>query len=79
MPDVPMSIHYLNQTSGAPPENEAAMTPTDSLTASFLKMLEQHQALLYQIIRTYCPNDNDWQDLEQEIVLQLWRSFPQFR
>ena len=46
--------------------------------AAFLSLLQQHQKLLYQIIRTNCPSPTDWRDLEQEIILQLWRSFPNY-
>ena len=34
--------------------------------------------LLYQIIRTSGPSPQDWLGLEQEITLQLWRSFPNY-
>ncbi|MEM9928990.1 MAG: sigma-70 family RNA polymerase sigma factor, partial [Bacteroidota bacterium] len=71
MPDVPLSINTHPSPSGTVPQAEVLQGP-------FLKLLEQHQAMLYQIIRTYCPNDSDWKDLEQEIVLQLWRSYPNF-
>jgi len=72
------SITYLAPPSGNPPENTGTMTKDEALSASFLTMLEGHRALLYQIIRTYCPDTAGWKDLEQEIVLQLWRSFPNF-
>lgn len=45
---------------------------------AFLAVLSEHQRLLYQIIRTHCPNPADWRDLEQDIVLQLWRSYPSY-
>ncbi|MFK8163493.1 MAG: RNA polymerase sigma factor [Lewinella sp.] len=51
---------------------------TPDQTEAFLAVLRDHQRLLYQIIRTHCPDSGDWRDLEQEIVLQLWRSFPKY-
>lgn len=72
------SITYLAPPSGKSPVNTGTMTNDEALSASFLTMLEGHRALLYQIIRTYCPDAAGWKDLEQEIVLQLWRSFPNF-
>lgn len=35
--------------------------------------------MLYKVCRMYCRAETDRQDLLQEIVLQLWRSFPSFR
>ena len=74
----PANTAYLAPPSGNLPGNTDIMTNDEALSASFLTMLEGHRALLYQIIRTYCPDEASWKDLEQEIVLQLWRSFPNF-
>ncbi len=35
--------------------------------------------MLYKVCRLYCLTESDRQDLFQEIVLQLWRSYPAFR
>jgi RNA polymerase sigma-70 factor, ECF subfamily len=45
----------------------------------FASLLEQHRALLYKVCHLYGTNGLDRQDLFQEIVLQLWKSFPSFR
>ncbi|MEM8584722.1 MAG: sigma-70 family RNA polymerase sigma factor [Bacteroidota bacterium] len=45
---------------------------------AFMAVLRQHQNLLYQIIRTYAPDREAWADLEQEIILQLWRAYPNY-
>jgi RNA polymerase sigma factor (sigma-70 family) len=45
---------------------------------SFLALLNTHQALLHRIARAYAA-DADRQDLFQDIVCQLWRSYPTFR
>lgn len=45
----------------------------------FLALLNAHPGILYKVCRLYTPAGEDRQDLWQEIVLQLWRAFPQFR
>ena len=35
--------------------------------------------MLYKVCRLYCFTEFDRQDLFQEIVIQLWRSYPGFR
>jgi len=35
--------------------------------------------LLYKVCRLYCFTEADRQDLFQEIVIQLWKSYPGFR
>lgn len=43
--------------------------------AQFADLLEAHKGILYKICRVYCPHPDSREDLAQEIVLQLWRSF----
>lgn len=42
----------------------------------FVQLLEEHKRMLYRVASAYCSNTEDRRDLVQEIVLQLWRSFP---
>ena len=35
--------------------------------------------MLYKVCRLYCFTEPDRQDLFQEIIIQLWRSYPSFR
>lgn len=42
--------------------------------AQFIDMLKQHRKILYKVIHSYCKNPEDRKDLEQEIVVQLWKS-----
>lgn len=44
----------------------------------FLALLEEHDKILYKVANSYCRNREDRQDLIQEIVVQLWRSFDRF-
>ncbi|MGK0390928.1 MAG: RNA polymerase sigma factor (sigma-70 family) [Maribacter sp.] len=40
----------------------------------FIEMLKKHKKILYKVIYSYCKNPEDRKDLEQEIVVQLWKS-----
>ena len=44
----------------------------------FLTLLDEHRKILYKVANAYCRNAEDRRDLVQEIVVQLWRSFPRF-
>ena len=44
----------------------------------FETLVENHKKILYKICRLYCPNPEDQEDLGQQIVIQLWQSFPSF-
>jgi len=45
----------------------------------FVKLVQEHRSLLYKVCRLYCFSDDDRQDLFQEMVIQLWKSYPRFR
>ena len=44
----------------------------------FLQLIDQHQAIIHKICRLYRDIEEDREDLFQEIVYQLWKSFPTF-
>ncbi|MBV8519654.1 MAG: RNA polymerase sigma factor [Acidobacteria bacterium] len=44
----------------------------------FVTLLERHKRILYKVASAYCANAEDRRDLAQEIVVQLWRSFPRY-
>ena len=46
-----------------------------ALQESFQSLLEQHKKILYKVCNSYCRNRDDREDLAQEIIVQLWRSF----
>lgn len=52
------------------------MTPPND--DRFLALVEEHKGILYKVANGYCKNRDDRGDLIQEIVIQLWRSFPRF-
>src|SRR5689334_15589909 len=44
----------------------------------FQTLVDQHKKILYKVCNSYCRNRNDREDLAQEIIIQLWRSFGRF-
>lgn len=44
----------------------------------FLTMLEAHQKILYKVAFVYGAHPDERQDLIQEMIVQLWRSFPRY-
>lgn len=45
----------------------------------FLKLIAENQGLIFKVCNMYCNNKEDKEDLFQDIVLQLWRSYPAFK
>jgi len=45
---------------------------------NFIATIKDNQNLIYKVCYTYCYNIDLRKDLEQEILLQLWRSFSNF-
>ena len=45
----------------------------------FLNRIESHKGILYKVSKMYMDNYDDQQDLFQEIVCQLWKSYDTFR
>ena len=46
--------------------------------AEFIKYLESCKGLLVKVARIYCYDAEDRKDLIQDIILQLWKSFPKY-
>ncbi len=51
---------------------------TPELQQRFQSLVEEHKKILYKVCNSYCRNRDDREDLAQEIVVQLWRSFEKF-
>jgi RNA polymerase sigma-70 factor (ECF subfamily) len=49
-----------------------------NLHQTFHEIIEQHKGLLFNVVRTYCENEEDRQDLIQEIRIQIWKSLPKY-
>ena len=47
--------------------------------ALFLALINQHRGIIFKISRLYRDSQEDREDLFQEIVFQLWKSFPAFK
>ncbi len=45
----------------------------------FLEHLEKSNRIIYKVCFIYCRNRSDINDMYQEIVLQLWKSYPAFK
>jgi RNA polymerase sigma factor (sigma-70 family) len=45
---------------------------------TFQALVDEHKKILYKVCNVYCGNREDRDDLAQEIVIQLWRSFSTF-
>jgi len=45
---------------------------------AFLTLIKENRGIIFKICNSYCPNKNNREDLAQEIVYQLWRSFNSF-
>jgi RNA polymerase sigma-70 factor, ECF subfamily len=45
----------------------------------FTALIHEHRGIIYKVIRLYVRHEEDEQDLFQEIILQAWRSLPNFK
>ncbi|HXM10533.1 MAG TPA: RNA polymerase sigma factor [Terriglobales bacterium] len=51
---------------------------TPALQERFQTLVDEHKKMLYKVCNSYCRNRDDREDLAQEIIVQLWRSFGTF-
>jgi len=51
---------------------------TPALQEKFQTLVDEHKKILYKVCYSYCRNRDDREDLAQEIIVQLWRSFASF-
>lgn len=54
------------------------MTKEATLEEEFMQQLKNHQGIVHKICFIYSKTKTDREDLYQEIILQLWKSFPTF-
>lgn len=45
----------------------------------FLQIVQKNQGIIHKVCNIYCDVQEDRNDLFQEIVAQLWKSFPTFQ
>lgn len=53
------------------------MTP-DSKSERFLSVIQKHKGIIYKVANAYCKDAEDRNDLVQEIMIQLWKSFDKY-
>ncbi len=46
---------------------------------AFLDIIDRHQGIIYSLCAAWYPDVDDRNDARQDIILQLWKSFPSFR
>lgn len=44
----------------------------------FVTMIKKYKRIIYKVINTYCNDVDDKKDLEQEILIQLWKSYQSY-
>jgi RNA polymerase sigma factor (sigma-70 family) len=44
----------------------------------FIRHIRENKGIIYKICNSYCSNPGDRQDLAQEIIYHLWKSFGSF-
>lgn len=54
------------------------MTHENELSRRFQETIAQHKGILLKVARTYCFQPDERQDLIQEMMLQIWRTFPRY-
>jgi RNA polymerase sigma-70 factor (ECF subfamily) len=60
--------------SMSPPNATAGTASEDEFSAR----LSEHKGIVCKIAHAYARNPEDWKDLSQEIILQLWKSYHRF-
>jgi len=51
----------------------------DKMYADFLELAENNKKLIYKVSHMYCDNIVDKKDLFQDIILNLWTAYPNFK
>lgn len=44
----------------------------------FVQLIQENKGIIFKICNSYCDNRNDIDDLSQEIVYNLWKSFQNY-
>ena len=52
---------------------------TKNLEKEFLEMVDTQKRVIYKVCYVYAKDHDDLNDLFQETVLNLWKSFPRYR
>jgi RNA polymerase sigma-70 factor (ECF subfamily) len=49
-----------------------------AVNETFVELVKQHAGILHKVTTAWCREQHDREDLAQEIVLQLWRSYGRY-
>lgn len=44
----------------------------------FSKLMQENKGIVFKVCNSYCSNKNDIEDLAQEIIFQLWKSYSNY-
>lgn len=55
------------------------VTNKSVLEKEFLHIIKENQGIIHKVCNIYCNDQDDRDDLFQEIVAQLWKSYSSFR
>lgn len=51
----------------------------EDLKEKFLAFIEPNKGIIGRLARVFCLNNEDFNDLFQDILFQLWKSYPMYR
>lgn len=51
---------------------------SEATSEKFLRVLQTHKGIIYKVANAYCKDAEDRNDLVQEIMIQLWKSFDNY-
>lgn len=51
---------------------------SEPTSEKFLLVLQTHKGIIYKVANAYCKDAEDRNDLVQEIMIQLWKSFDNY-
>ncbi|TNE62189.1 MAG: sigma-70 family RNA polymerase sigma factor [Bacteroidetes bacterium] len=54
------------------------MPGPSTIAQEFIARIRQHEGILHKVCAVYAHSKADREDLQQEIILQLWKSYPAF-
>lgn len=60
-------------------EGPALANETGKYRSRFIESVNRHQNIIHKVCSIYAAGADDKQDLLQEILYQLWRSYPSFK
>ncbi len=44
----------------------------------YIQIIDEHRKLIYKVCRSFCPDAEDWKDLEQEILIRIWNGLKRY-